>query len=101
MLNYPDHCVLYRFIPRSITETDMELVWYVNGDAVEGVDYNKEDLTWLWHETSLEDEFIISRNSEGVNSHFFEPGPYHPEHEATCYEFITWYLKALSQVKVS
>ncbi|MDC0172271.1 aromatic ring-hydroxylating dioxygenase subunit alpha [Gammaproteobacteria bacterium] len=101
MLNYPDHCVLYRFIPRSLTETDMELVWYVNGDAEEGVDYNKEELTWLWHETSLEDEFIILRNSEGVNSHFFEPGPYHPEHEATCYEFITWYLKALSQVKVS
>jgi Rieske 2Fe-2S family protein len=35
MLNYPDHCVLYRFIPRSLTETDMELVWYVNGDAEE------------------------------------------------------------------
>jgi phenylpropionate dioxygenase-like ring-hydroxylating dioxygenase large terminal subunit len=101
MLNYPDHCVLYRFIPRSITETDMELVWYVNGDAVEGIDYIKDDLTWLWHETSLEDEFIILRNSEGVNSHFFEPGPYHPEHESTCYEFITWYLKALSQVKLS
>ena len=52
MLNYPDHCVLYRFIPRSITETYMELVWYVNGDAQEGVDYDKEDLTWLWHFTS-------------------------------------------------
>lgn len=101
MLNYPDHCVLYRFIPRSITETDMKLVWYVNGDAVEGVDYDKEELTWLWHETSLEDEFIIMRNSAGVNSHFFEPGPYHPEHESTCIEFITWYLKALAELKVS
>jgi len=101
MLNYPDHCVLYRFIPRSITETDMELVWYVNGDAQEGVDYDKEDLTWLWHFTSLEDEFIIMRNSAGVNSHFFQPGPYHPEHESTCMEFISWYLKALSETKLS
>ena len=101
MLNYPDHCVLYRFIPRSITETDMELVWYVNGDAEEGVDYNKEDLTWLWHNTTLEDEFIITRNSEGVNSQFFEPGPYHPEHESTLNEFVTWYLKALSQLQAS
>jgi len=33
MLNYPDHCVLYRFLPRSLTETDMELVWLVRGDA--------------------------------------------------------------------
>jgi phenylpropionate dioxygenase-like ring-hydroxylating dioxygenase large terminal subunit len=101
MLNYPDHCVLYRFIPRSITETDMELVWYVNGDAEEGTDYNKEDLTWLWHHTTLEDEFIITRNSEGVNSQFFEPGPFHPEHESTLNEFVTWYLKGLSQVQAS
>ena len=35
MLNYPDHCILYRFIPRSITSTDMELVWFVNEDAYE------------------------------------------------------------------
>ena len=33
MLNYPDHCVLYRFIPRCITETDMQVVWFVRGDA--------------------------------------------------------------------
>ena len=101
MLNYPDHCVLYRFIPRSLTQTDMELVWFVNGDAEEGVDYQKEELTWLWHFTSLEDEFIIMRNSAGVNSHFFQPGPYHPEHESTCMEFISWYLKALSKIKSS
>lgn len=95
MLNYPDHCVLYRFIPRSLTETDMELVWYVNGNAEEGVDYDREKLTWMWHHTSLEDEYIILRNSEGVNSRFYQPGPYHPEHEATCMEFIRWYLKTL------
>ncbi len=97
MLNYPDHCVLYRFTPRGITETDMEVVWYVNGDAKEGVDYAKDDLTWLWHQTTLEDEYIILRNSEGVNSNFFEPGPYHPEYEALCSEFVQWYLLALKR----
>ena len=99
MLNYPDHCVLYRFIPRSITETDMELVWYVNGDAQEGVDYDKEKVAWLWHHTSLEDEYIITRNSEGVNSQFFEPGPYHPEYESTLMEFISWYLTTIAGLK--
>lgn len=95
MLNYPDHCVLYRFIPRGLTATDVEVVWYVNGDAVEGVDYDREKLIWLWHNTTLEDEFIITRNSAGVNSHFFEPGPYHPEFEYTLNEFIQWYLHTL------
>lgn len=98
MLNYPDHCVLYRFIPRGLTSTDMEIVWYVNGDAVEGVDYDLDKLIWLWHSTTQEDEFIITRNSEGVNSRFFEPGPYHPEFEQTLQFFMQWYLKTLGEV---
>jgi Rieske 2Fe-2S family protein len=96
MLNYPDHCVLYRFIPRGLTATDMEVVWFVNGDAREGVDYDRDKLTWLWHNTTMEDEFIITRNSEGVNSRFFEPGPYHPEFEATLQQFVLWYLDTLA-----
>lgn len=98
MLNYPDHCVLYRFIPRGLTSTEMEVVWFVNGDAQEGVDYDRDKVTWLWHNTTLEDEFIIGRNSEGVNSRFFEPGPYHPEFEATLQQFINWYLDTMSRV---
>ena len=97
MLNYPDHCVLYRFLPRGLTSTDMEVVWFVNSSAREGVDYDRDKLTWLWHNTTLEDEYIINRNSEGVNSHFFDPGPYHPEFEATLQQFITWYLDTLSR----
>ena len=73
----------------------MELVWFVNGNAIEGEDYERERLTWLWHQTSVEDEKIITQNSEGVNSYFFTPGPYHPEHEETCMKFIKWYLNAL------
>ena len=95
MLNYPDHCVLYRFIPRSLTETDMELVWFVRADAEEGKDYDLEQLTWLWHHTTLEDEYIIRRNSLGVNSRFFEPGPYHPQFEFTLQQFIRWYLHTM------
>ncbi|TDG12211.1 aromatic ring-hydroxylating dioxygenase subunit alpha [Seongchinamella unica] len=95
MLNYPDHCVLYRFLPRGLTATDMEIVWFVNGDAVEGIDYELDRLIWLWHNTTLEDEYIIRRNSEGVNSRFFTPGPYHPEFERTLQHFIDWYLNCM------
>ena len=96
MLNYPDHCVLYRFLPRSLTATDVEIVWYVNGTAQEGEDYVVDDLIWLWDHTTLEDEYIIMRNSKGVNSKFFEPGPYHPEFEETLKDFIHWYLACLA-----
>lgn len=97
MLNYPDHCVLYRFIPRDLNSTDMEVAWFVRGDAVEGVDYDREKLTWLWHHTTLEDEYIITRNSAGVNSRFFEPGPYHPEFENDLQAFMSWYLATLAK----
>ena len=97
MLNYPDHCVLYRFTPRGMASTDMELVWFVRGDAREGRDYERESLTWLWDRTTREDQFLIMRNSEGVHSRFFEPGPYHPEQERMCIEFVGWYLDALER----
>ena len=97
MLNYPDHCVLYRFTPRSLDSTDMELVWFVCGDAEEGRDYDRDAVTWLWDRTTREDQYIITRNSDGVHSRFFEPGPYHPEHESMCIEFVDWYLRAFER----
>ncbi|KIC21126.1 aromatic ring-hydroxylating oxygenase subunit alpha [Leisingera sp. ANG-Vp] len=74
-LIYADHLVGYRFVPRGLQETDIQIAWYVRGDADEGRDYDKEALTWLWHVTSLDDERIIRHNQEGVNSHRFVPGP--------------------------
>ena len=96
MLNYPDHCVLFRYVPFGNGKTDMEIVWFVNGDAREGVDYDREELVWLWHVTTLEDKRIMTLNAAGVNSRFFEPGPQHPEFEDTPKRFVDWYLHALS-----
>lgn len=75
VLIYSDHVVGYRFIPRGVQETDLQVIWYVREDAEEGRDYDKDTLTWLWHVTSLDDERIIRVNQEGVNSFHFVPGP--------------------------
>ena len=74
-LSYSDHVIGYRFIPRSIQITDIEVIWMVREDAEEGKDYNLEDLTWLWHCTSQDDERIIALNQKGVNSNHYVPGP--------------------------
>ena len=97
MLGYPDHCVLYRFTPREVHKTDMEVIWLVRGDAIEGQDYQESALTWLWHQTTLEDVHIVKQTAEGVRSHFFEPGPFHPEREQFALEFIDWYLQRLGR----
>ena len=74
-LSYSDHVIGYRFIPRSLQITDIEVIWMVRKDAEEGKDYNLEDLTWLWHCTSKDDERIIALNQKGVNSNHYLPGP--------------------------
>ncbi len=75
-LAYADHGVIYRFIPRGVLETEMEVIWLVGGDAQEGRDYDPERLTWLWDVTSLADKKIIERNQAGVLSRFYRPGPF-------------------------
>jgi phenylpropionate dioxygenase-like ring-hydroxylating dioxygenase large terminal subunit len=90
-LAYPDHGLIYRFVPRAVDRTDMEVLWLVDGKAIEGRDYTVERLTWLWQVTSVEDKQIIERNQEGVNSHYYEPGPYSLQEEYAS-RFVEWYL---------
>ncbi|HEY2050974.1 MAG TPA: aromatic ring-hydroxylating dioxygenase subunit alpha [Caulobacteraceae bacterium] len=75
-LAYPDHGVVYRFIPREPLRTEMEVIWLVDSAAEEGRDYDPEALVWLWEVTTLADKTIIERNQAGVRSRAYEPGPF-------------------------
>lgn len=94
-LAYPDHGVIYRFIPRSVDHTEMEVIWLVHQDAVDGEDYDLERLTWLWKTTSAEDKKIVEMNQAGVNSRFYAPGPYSLQ-ESYAGQFVDWYLAELA-----
>lgn len=93
-LAYPDHGLIYRFIPRSVRSTDMEVIWLVREDAREGVDYDLERLTWLWKVTSTADKRIIELNQQGINSRSYEPGPYTPMEQHTR-RYVEWILAEL------
>jgi Rieske 2Fe-2S family protein len=94
---YPDYGLIYRTIPMTVDKTAFELIWLVDRDAVEGVDYQIDNVTWMWDYTSIEDKKIIELNQAGVNSAYFEPGPYAPM-EADAARYIDWYIAAMSQV---
>jgi phenylpropionate dioxygenase-like ring-hydroxylating dioxygenase large terminal subunit len=96
MAAYPDHGVIYRFIPTGVESSEMEISWLVAGDAVAGRDYDLDRLTWLWRVTSDEDKAIIEATARGVRSHYFQPGPIAPM-EAQTQRLITWYLGELSR----
>lgn len=93
-LAYCDHVVIYRFTPLSADSSDCDITWLVKSDAEEGKDYDVKNLTWLWDVTTIADQQIIEHNQEGVNSRFYEPGPYSMREEFT-QRFIEWYLHAL------
>ena len=91
---YPDHLVLYRFLPAGIEKTDMDIIWLVNKDAEQGVDYDLDKLTWLWTVTTEADKTIILNNQKGVNSIFYQPGPL-SDMESYITTFLQWYIGQL------
>ncbi|MEO7026161.1 MAG: SRPBCC family protein, partial [Caulobacteraceae bacterium] len=95
-LAYADHGVVYRFIPRAPLKTEMEVIWVVRGDAVEGRDYDLDRLTWLWDVTSRADKRIIEMNQAGVLSRAYEPGPFSRMEPGTA-AYVARYLGELKE----
>lgn len=93
-LAYCDHVVVYHFKPLSLDSADCEITWLVNEKAEAGKDYNLDELTWLWDVTTIADKRIIENNQKGVNSSFYEPGPF-TTMEDFAEGFIDWYLHTM------
>ena len=94
-LLYSDHAVVYSFLPRAAQRTDMDISWLVRDSAEAGIDYDEGRLTWLWDVTSKADKHIINENQKGVNSRFYEPGPYSTM-EGFAASFLRWYLRKIA-----
>ena len=96
-LAYPDHGLIYRFIPKGPLETDMEVTWLVAGETREGADYDLEALTWLWDVTSRADKAIIENNQAGVASRAYRPGPFSLMEPGTA-AYVARYLGELNEL---
>lgn len=86
-----DHVIVNRFTPLAVDRTLQEMLWLVHPDAVEGRDYDVEELSWLWRVTTDQDLGIIEDNQRGVSSRVYEPGPY-SQAEPGPDRFVRWYL---------
>jgi Rieske 2Fe-2S family protein len=89
-----DHVFMFSAMPVSATETHVFGKWYVHKDAVEGVDYDVDDLAALWTATNLQDKELAENNQRGVNSPGYTPGPYSSEAEGLALRFTDWYCDA-------
>jgi len=86
-----DHAISFRVLPISAEETMVTTKWLVHKDAVEGVDYNIEELTHVWNMTNDQDRQIVEENAFGIRSPAYEPGPYSEIHEGGVMQFVEWY----------
>lgn len=86
-----DHVFIFSAMPVSPTETHVFGKWYVHKDAIEGEDYEVEELIDLWTRTNLQDKELAENNQKGVNSPGFVPGPYSAEAESLALRFTDWY----------
>ncbi len=86
-----DQLFMFSAMPVGPRETHIISKWFVREDAVEGVDYQVEDLARLWTATNLQDRALVENNQIGVDSLGYRPGPFSPEAEALAIRFLDWY----------
>ncbi|MFI4885171.1 MAG: aromatic ring-hydroxylating dioxygenase subunit alpha [Steroidobacterales bacterium] len=92
-----DHAVSFRVLPLDATHTELTTKWLVHRDAVEGVDYDLEELTRVWLATNEQDRRIVRENQIGMNCPTYEPGPLSNITEEGVRQFIDWYGSRLQQ----
>lgn len=89
-----DYAWAMRVTPLSPVLSEVEASWLVNREAVDGVDYQLDELIWFWKTTAEQDWKLIADNQAGVNSIYYRPGPY-ADVEGGPDQFVEWYLAQL------
>ncbi|MGE0282035.1 MAG: SRPBCC family protein [Rhizobiaceae bacterium] len=90
-----DHAVIFSVFPMSAEKTLVRTTWLVHKDAVEGVDYDMENLTHVWNKTNEQDATFVAWTQMGVRSPAYEPGPYTPN-ESQLELFLDWYVSRMN-----
>lgn len=91
-----DHIVTFAVFPLSPERTLLRTKWLVHKDAVEGRDYDLDNLIHVWRETNVQDGRLVGLSHTGVASTGYVPGPYSGETEGQVEKFIAWYIGRLT-----
>ncbi|MBF0278646.1 MAG: aromatic ring-hydroxylating dioxygenase subunit alpha [SAR324 cluster bacterium] len=95
-----DYIMLSYVMPVDSGHTKVRVIYLVHEDAVENQDYVIEDVTAVWNATSEQDQFVCEAVQAGVNSSFYEPGPFSKLVEGWVEDFVQWYLKRVGSASV-
>ncbi len=103
--NYPsswnhflgDHALSFRVLPLGPGETLVTTRWLVHRDAVEGVDYDLDNLTKVWLATNDQDRQLVEETFRGVSSPAYVPGPFSDVAENGVCQFVDWYCDTMKR----
>jgi glycine betaine catabolism A len=88
-----DHVVTFSLTPIGPNKTLLRTSWLVHADAVEGVDYDPDNLTAMWRATNTQDGYFSMINHLGIASDGYQQGPYAVE-EKLVEDFKDFYVAA-------
>lgn len=74
-----DHVVTFSLTPLGPDKTLLRTTWLVHEDAVEGVDYDPENLAAVWRATNAQDSHLSAVNHAGIKGDGYRPGMYSVE----------------------
>ncbi|WP_447554624.1 aromatic ring-hydroxylating oxygenase subunit alpha [Vreelandella sp. EE22] len=90
-----DHSIVFRVLPLGPQQTLVTTKWLVHKDAVEGVDYDPENMRRVWDATNDQDRRLAEENQRGINSKAYQPGPYSETYEFGVIDFVNWYAERM------
>ncbi len=93
-----DHIVTFSSLPISPGKTLVRTTWLVHRDAVEGQDYDLDNLTLVWRETNAQDAKLVGLAQAGAADRGYTPGPYSAQTEGQVESFVAWYIQRLSDL---
>ena len=93
-----DHAHIQTFKPLSTTQTEVRLVLMVHADAVEGEDYDAEEIFELHRIARGQDSALCEKAQQGVGSAHYRPGPYNTVYEYSNQQFRWLYQQAMGEI---
>jgi Rieske 2Fe-2S family protein len=87
-----DHVVTFSLTPLGPEKTLLRTTWLVHEDAVEGVDYDPDNLAAVWRATNAQDSHFSAINHQGIKGDGYRPGMYSVE-EKLVDAFKTFYVE--------
>jgi Rieske 2Fe-2S family protein len=91
-----DHIVTFSVLPLAPERTLLRTKWLVHKDAVEGVDYDLDNLTKVWLLTNEQDGNLVGMTQSGVRQPGYQTGPYSPYTEELVEKCCDWYIGRMS-----